>query len=388
MNKIIFWSYGSICEPYLEECFKKIAEIYVIRTDNQDMEHQSLKDIEKLRNAIIQYRPMFVFSVNFFREVSNVCQEENVKYVGYTVDVPVNSLFCKELKNSQNHIFMFDRSQYEQFRNVNPEGIYYLPLAASVPSLQKAIVTASNSLKQVCKSDVTFVGSLYEEKDELVKFLPYLSENVRGYLDGLMDIQLRIPTGYIVKECLPDNLVREFQSLCPMLVSELNNEKYVISHYLIGMHLAAMERLDLLGSIADKYVLNIYTQSNTDKLHRAVNCGVADSYSVMPVIFAMSKINLNITFRSIETGLPQRIWDVCGCGGFLLTNYQEELTDYFEIGTDVECYFSKEELLDKIDYYLKHDALREKIARNGYEKVAKYHTYENRVQEILRKIKE
>ena len=79
MEKIIFWSYGSICEPYLEYCLKKIADIHMIRTDNQDMEHQSIKDIEKLRSTIKQYKPMFVFSINFFREVSNVCQEENVK---------------------------------------------------------------------------------------------------------------------------------------------------------------------------------------------------------------------------------------------------------------------------------------------------------------------
>ena len=64
-----------------------------------------------------------------------------------------------------------------------------------------------------------------------------------------------------------------------------------------------------------------------------------------------------------------RIFDVLGAGGFLLTNYQEELEDYFEIGKDLVCYSSEEDLLQKTAYYLEHDEERKQIARNGYLKV-------------------
>ena len=46
------------------------------------------------------------------------------------------------------------------------------------------------------------------------------------------------------------------------------------------------------------------------------------------------KIYLNMTIKPIQTGLPLRIFDIMGCGGFLMTNYQAELPEYFEIGTD------------------------------------------------------
>ena len=55
------------------------------------------------------------------------------------------------------------------------------------------------------------------------------------------------------------------------------------------------------------------------------NRGIADSERVMPKIFKCSKINLNMTLRSIKSGIPQRAFDIMGCGGFLMSNYQPEL---------------------------------------------------------------
>ena len=78
----------------------------------------------------------------------------------------------------------------------------------------------------------------------------------------------------------------------------------------------------------------------------------------MPLIFHYSKINLNITSKSIRSGLPLRIFDILGCGGFLLTNYQPELSNYFTPGYDLVCYSSEDELLEKTEYYLSHEKER------------------------------
>lgn len=103
----------------------------------------------------------------------------------------------------------------------------------------------------------------------------------------------------------------------------------------------------------------------------------------MPLIFHRSKINLNITCKSIRSGISQRIWDVLGCRGFCLTNYQTEIPEYFEIGKDLDTYGSFDELLDKTAYYLERDDVRDKIAQNGYEKIKSYHNYTNRMQQMI-----
>ena len=103
----------------------------------------------------------------------------------------------------------------------------------------------------------------------------------------------------------------------------------------------------------------------------------------MPKIFKCSKINLNMTLRSIKSGIPQRAFDIMGCGGFLLSNYQPELAEYFIPGEDLVLYDSVDDLIQKIDYYLSHEEERLQIAKNGYEKVKRYHTYDTRLTEIL-----
>ena len=42
-----------------------------------------------------------------------------------------------------------------------------------------------------------------------------------------------------------------------------------------------------------------------------------------------------------------------------------------------------EELVEKTDYYLKHDNEREQIARAGYKKVTNCYTYEKKLRELI-----
>ena len=77
------------------------------------------------------------------------------------------------------------------------------------------------------------------------------------------------------------------------------------------------------------------------------------------------------------------ICDILGCGGFLMTNFQSELTDYFTIGVDLEAYSSMDELVDKGAYYLVHDE-RKQIVQNGYEKVPACHAYPHRIRKMLK----
>ena len=96
-----------------------------------------------------------------------------------------------------------------------------------------------------------------------------------------------------------------------------------------------------------------------------------------------SKINLNITLRSIKSGIPLRGMDIMGAGGFLMSNYQEDFFDFFVPGEDMVLYESEEDLICKCRYYLDHDDEREAIARSGSEKIAEHHTYDVRFNEIF-----
>ena len=103
----------------------------------------------------------------------------------------------------------------------------------------------------------------------------------------------------------------------------------------------------------------------------------------MPYAFKCAKINLNISLRSIHTGMPLRALDILGCGGFLLTNYQPDFEEYFTAGEDYVYYDSREDLLALVDYYLTHDEERKQIAANGYRKAKEKLSYRGQVEKML-----
>lgn len=93
-------------------------------------------------------------------------------------------------------------------------------------------------------------------------------------------------------------------------------------------------------------------------------------------IFNQSKIVLG--FATVGKNddifiLKGRDFEVPLTGSFYITGYHDELKEYFELGQDIETYSSKENLLEKVQYYLANEEEREKIAQHGYEKcLAKY----------------
>lgn len=79
-----------------------------------------------------------------------------------------------------------------------------------------------------------------------------------------------------------------------------------------------------------------------------------------------------------------RVFEVTGCGGFLLTPDAENLTDYLADGKHLAMYDGHDGLIDKVRYYLSHEAERAAVADAGYRRVQREHGYAHRFAEIFR----
>jgi hypothetical protein len=82
-----------------------------------------------------------------------------------------------------------------------------------------------------------------------------------------------------------------------------------------------------------------------------------------------------------------RIIEATGCGRFLLTERFDNLSEYFELGREIETFSGPGELLEKINYYLRHPAEREEIARRGQERCLREYSMEMRAGELDRLIR-
>lgn len=382
--KVLYCKWNSICENDTSEAMIKLGfEVTELVRKIKDVDYE-----QQYMEILVQYlqRQKYdcVFSINYIPIISRVCQIFKIKYISWTVDSPLFQLYSKTIDNNCNEIFIFDKMLYEQFKDKNPGHIHYMPLGTNVDFWDKTIID-KDDLKKF-SSDVSFIGSLYSEKcnyNKIRKLPPYL----KGYIEGIIESQLKVYGYNFIEEVLTEEIIADIKKNVawkPLGEDYHEDDRGIVAHELIGVKCSEVERIRLLDMLSQLFEVDFYTLSDVTMLKNINNKGPADSRLQMPKIFKLSKINLNITARTIRSGLSLRVFDIMGCGGFLLTNYQTEIPEYFEIGRDLEVFESENDLKEKVRYYLENADVRKQIAKNGYEKVKKYHTYEKRFEEIFK----
>ena len=373
-----------------------------------------------------------VFSVNFFSYIAEVCHRQNIRYICYNVDSPLLNMQHPSVNYKTNCIYTFDSSEAKHFNNNGTDTVHYLPLCTNTKRVQALIESSHHisdltdndfikskmseptaykndtiknaNLKQtenytVTKSeytknygtkynyDISFVGNLYGKNryDEMEHILP---DYLCGYMDAAIEAQLNISGGNLLKNMLTPEIIDMLSEYTDIKTSTQSHAdlKFHFATSVLSHKAAAKMRTMTLNRLAMKYPKNVhlFTTSDTSALFPALITHKAVDYLLKaPLVFASSKININMTAPNIETGIPLRVFDILGAGGFLITDWREDLKDCFTIGKDLEVYDGIDDLLEKTDYYLKHKDKRTAIARHGLETVQSRHDYSVRIREIL-----
>ena len=318
--------YNSICEPDFIRAFQAIG--LTVIEDREEMTRKEIpgdERVETMARLILENRPLFVFTINFFPYISDICEKLHLFYVAVSADCPVEEIYDRAIRNSMNRVFLFDRAQYLSVCDENPAGVFHLPLGADVERINGEIGDfAEQEGTLQYDYDLSFIGSLYNE-------------------------ETRLPSDAETRE----------------------------------------DRIGLLNTLAAGLPadsVHLFTRSDPSALHGVVCHGGVKTHVEMPAVFRRSRVNIHTTMRGIRTGLPQRVWDILASGGFLLSDAQEEIPEYLEIGKHLDVYRTPEEALEKTRYYLAHEDERRAIARAGYEEVKAHHKVIDRVVTMIRTI--
>lgn len=333
--------------------------------------------------AVMQANYDFVFSFNYFPILSNCCNRHHLKYVSYVYDSPLVALYSCTLINPCNYVFLFDSATYLTFKNAGISTVYYLPLAANVERLSS--LTCPEDLKNTLTSDLSFVGSLYNEEHNLFDRLTGISDFTKGYLSAVMTAQQKTYGQFFLQDILTAPILSDLQNACPYqpLPDGTESSAFVYANYFLCRKITATERMELLQLASKQAQLKLYTHHPVPQLPHAHYIGPIDYYDIMPLVFQNSTINLNITLKSIHTGIPLRCMDIMGAGAFLLTNFQSDFLDFFVPNEDFVFYEDTQDFCNKITYYLSHEKARQQIVTNSLEKMKEFHTFVHRVHTIL-----
>lgn len=101
-------------------------------------------------------------------------------------------------------------------------------------------------------------------------------------------------------------------------------------------------------------------------------------------VCARSKVVLGLN-QDHSSGyyFSNRLFLTLACRGFHLIHYVPGTENIFERGEHLDWFHSRNECLDRLNYYLADDEERERIAEAGYQEALAAHQYSRRVQDIL-----
>lgn len=384
--KLIFCYWDNLIEPKLTHAFEKMGhEVIPFRQAFKEKDY----DTDYLTSLItfVQQQPevSFIISINYIPIVSRACKFLNMPYLSWLCDCPCYSLYSNTFPEPHNYTFFFDRMHAERFHRIYPNAnIYYLPAACDATQYDNLFITGEEYARY--HSDISFVGSLYIEKGAHERISSSLPPYLMGYVDGIINAQLNVYGYNFMEDALSEEFIEKFKKHMDWQLPPdyLDDARSIIADYYFGYRSTMLDRINTLRAVSEHFNTDLYTTSDASMLPAIHNKGIADTQTMLPKIYHCSKINLEITSKTFKSGMTQRLFDIMAVGGFVISNYQTEIPEYFTPGEDLVLYESIPDLLDKIDYYLTHENERRCIAENGMSKVRKYHNYETKIQEMLR----
>ncbi len=360
--------------------------------------NELLKQYAWLNDDVIARLEVFIhdndidilLSIHFIMNVALVACRDHMKYVSLLWDAPFVEVYNPLAKLDEIYISTFDKLDRQRFLDFGVKNVIYQPLCVNAALFEAWNEEIQKTLEGDYFHDISLIGQLYDENayDRIADKFP---TNVRDFFDNIFEEAAfkwdginRIygkTDGEIlesIKQASPDFVIPNRW--------ELKDTEYFERTCLLHK-VANIERIVVLNLLAEVHDVTLYTGSGgaAEKMLRNVTIGPpVEAGKATALIYAGTKINLNIALKGIEQGTSQRILDVMGAGGFVLSTYCPETAELFKEDKEIVFFRTPEELLDKVEFYLTHEEERRQVARAGHEKVINCYTYDIKIRELLR----
>lgn len=369
-----------------QEMDEKIRGLVCGKNAGDAVDDGSVEDESDHHSYHLQYD--LLFSFDFFPNISEACQKYGMPYISWVFDCPHYTLDSHVTNNPVNRIFVFDSMLYKRLLGKGVSTVRYSPLGVNDKRLSELCQKLDDETggEIVYEHDVSFLGNLYDNEFNFYDQVEYIPSDLKQYIDIVIKAQEKV---------FGHDLFTDEKAITQTHIDRLreyinfeNSGKYELDYDevirdILRKKVTVNERHDILAEMGKRFDTVLYTMPGAKPIDGVCNLGIASYTEKMPRVFHRSKVNLNISLRSILSGVPLRVLDILAAGGFLITNYQSEIAEYFEDGVDLVIAGTPEEMVQKTAYYLEHDEERKAIAINGQKKVLENFAYTKLLPMIL-----
>jgi spore maturation protein CgeB len=299
----------------------------------------------------------------FFSYLTDNDVEETALRLLKAYGVPMVNFSCNNIH--QFHLVskispFFDASLHSEkgtgdlFRSIGASPVWF-PMAAN-PNYYFPI-------KLPYKYDVTFIGAAYAKRSNYVWHL----------LNCGIDIKCFGPNWNINP---PHEKLKKVHKEISRIISLMRSfyvidrgTRYSISSIMNYYDLQSLIRKkfpeNLNHPLKDMEVISIYYQTR-------INLGFLEVFSENQSSPAILTHHLHL--REFEVPMSR---------GLYMTNFSEELSEFYEPDEEIIVFHNEHDLTGKIRYYLSHETEAENIREKGYQRALKSHTYQKRFSDLF-----
>ncbi len=338
--------------------------------------------LEELDFTVKRLNPEFIFSTNYQNGMAEFCHERNLPLLCWEVDPHFDDLRIPAHVAGRVAYFGYNPQSLKRLKTAGLALAEYLPLATN-PERRFPVQEENQTMYSVA-----FVGSSMQQQvaEARERFLSLYARTAPAeeqqrwpahtLLQAACEEQARHYDRFVIPEFLQQHVPLFFRT---------NQERGEMNAaMLLGEIMAAEKRIVYLNSLKE-YDIHVWGDAGwTSGLIPGIQWhGYAGHQQELNRIYSNTAINIDINRLYQMNIIPMRVFDILACGGFLLTEYSEELAEHFLIGVELEAYKTLDELQEKVAYYLRHPERRREIAQQGYRAVRERHTIIQRIEGML-----
>lgn len=307
---------------FTKEKDKKFIEKY-----RPKLEAELLKQIKSANtHEKIDVFFSYFYSALCRREIIDEIKKMGILTINWYCNAAHQFHLIEDLAPAYDYCLVPEKFRLEDYKRIGANPIYFQE--AANPQIYKPL-NLNKSL------DVTFVGSKYGDRVEFINHLTSNSIHVNVFGSGWKYRPIK------------DTIKKIFK---PQQVVFPKKSKYLVTGNIVS----------------DKDYVELYSKSK-------INIG----FSSCGDTHKSGERILQIRLRDFEAPM---------CGAFYITEYQPDIEEFFNVGKEIVCYYTKEDLVEKVKYYLNHDSEREKIAKAGYLRCLREHTWQQRFSKLFDEI--
>ncbi len=267
--------------------------------------------------------------------------------------------------NPNTAIFTFEKKHIPALKETGFEHVFHLPSATVLDPARNYEYAEFAGLANA----TVFIGSTFN-KSKAARFKPRFPKWAHQ-LEKQLDLTQ-----------LHDQLFDKIMAIQGKYF-DTNEAFYHYASYAM-CHATALYRQYCLESVLaqDFHVMGDEDWRNANisgKIH-----GPVHNITVAPHIFKMALINLCFSSQQLGSSVSLRAFDVPAAGGFLLTDWKDDLAELFDAEKEIVSFRSVDEMNDLIAYYEKFPERREPVIQRARERVKNEHQVIHRMQKMLK----